>query len=164
MFDKRIEEMARAERYEENVKKLSCFNGVKTHTALALLAEIGDFSRFLKAEHFASFLGLVPGEDSSGASIQRTGITKAGNSHVRKLLIESAQCYSRGAIGVKSKMLIRRQAGNDPKVIAYADRANERLKRKCYKIMFRSKRNIAVAAVARELACFIWGMMTDNVA
>jgi transposase len=60
--------------------------------------------------------------------------------------------------------LKERQAGNDPKVIAYADRANERLKRKCYRIMFKSKRNIAVTAIARELACFIWGMMTDNVA
>jgi transposase len=164
MFDKRIEELAQREEYAENVKKLSCFIGVKAHTALGILAEIGDFGRFAKAENFASFLGLVPGEDSSGDSIQRMGITKAGNSHVRRLFVEAAQSYSRGTVGKKSKALTARQAGNEPKVIAYADRANERLKRKFYRIMFKSKRNIAVVAVARELACFVWGMMTDNVA
>jgi len=163
-FDKRIAELARTERYEEKVKKLSCFIGVKAHTALATIVETGDFARFPSAQHYASYLGLVPGEDSSGNKTLRTGITKAGNSHVRSLLVESAQCYSRGAVGAKGKALKDRQAGNEPKVIAYADRANERLKRKCYRIMFNSKRNIAVTAVARELACFIWGMMTDNIA
>ena len=163
-FDKRIAELACTERYEEKVKKLSCFIGVKAHTALATIVETGDFARFQSAQHYASYLGLVPGEDSSGNSIRRTGITKAGNSHVRSLLVEAAQCYSRGAVGAKGKALKDRQAGNDPRIIAYADRANERLKRKCYRIMFNSKRNIAVTAVARELACFIWGMMTDNIA
>jgi len=164
LFDRRINEMAGAERYKEKVEKLKCFIGIKDHTALATIVEIGDFARFPTAQNFSSYIGLVPGEDSSGDSVQRTGITKAGNSHVRKLLIEAAQSYSRGAVGAKSKALKDRQAGNEPRVIAYADRANERLKRKCYRIMFKSKRNIAVTAVARELACFIWGMMTDNIA
>ena len=163
LFDKRIGELARFEKYDEDVKKLSCFIGIKAHTALAILVETGDFKRFGSARHYSSYLGLVPGEDSSGSSVQRTGITKAGNSHVRKLLIEAANCYNRSAVGVKSKTMKDKQAGNDPKVIAYADRANDRLKRKYYKIMFRSKHNIAVAAVARELSCFIWGMMTDNI-
>jgi transposase len=163
-FEKRIEELAQRESYAENVKKLTCFIGIKTYTALSVLVETGDFKRFPKSENYASYLGLVPGESSSGNSIQRTGITKAGNSQARKLLVEAAQSYSRGAIGAKSKALKSRQAGNDPSVIAYADKANERLKRKCYRIMRHSKRNIAVTAVARELACFIWGMMTDNVA
>jgi transposase len=164
LFDKRIEELAQREEYSENVKKLTCFIGIKTLTALAILVETGDFRRFAKAENYASYLGLVPGENSSGDSIKRTGITKAGNVNVRRLLVEAAQSYTRGAAGKKSKVLLARQVGNEAKVIAYADRANERLKRKFYRIMFRSKRNIAVVAVARELACFIWGMMTDNVA
>jgi len=164
LFDKRIEEFAGTKKYDENVKKLSCLIGIKTHTALSVIVETGDFNRFPTAQRYASYLGLVPGEDSSGDSVRRTGITKAGNSHVRKLLVEAAQCYSRGAIGAKSRVLKERQAGVDPKVVAYADRANERLKRKCYRIMFNSKRNIAITAVARELACFMWGMMTDNVA
>ena len=164
LFDKRIEELASQERYKENVKKLSCFTGIKTHTALSILVETGDFKRFSRAENYSAYLGLVPGENSSGNHIQRTGITKSGNIHIRKLLIEAGQCYSRGKVGLKSKALKSRQIGNSPDVIAYADKANERLKRKYYGIMFRSKHNIAVTAVARELACFIWGMMTDNVA
>ena len=163
-YDKRIERFAQHESYAANVKKLTCFIGIKTHTALSVLVETGDFKRFPKAENYAAYLGLVPGESSSGNSIQRTGITKAGNSNVRKLLIESAQSFSRATVGKKSVALINRQVGNEPNAIAYADKANERLKRKCYRIMYRSKRNIAITAVARELACFIWGMMTDNVA
>ena len=164
MFDKRIAEFASTERYQEKVSKLSCFIGIKAHTALSTIVETGDFSRFPTAQHYASYLGLVPGENSSGNVILRTGITKAGNSQVRKLLVEAAQCYSRGAVGAKGKALKARQAGHEPEVIAYADRANERLKRKCYSIIFKSKRNIAVTAVARELSCFIWGMMTGNIA
>jgi len=164
LLDKRIDELALSERYDEKVKKLSCFIGVKAHTALATIVETGDFARFPTAQHYASYLGLVPGEDSSGDSIRRTGITKAGNSHVRRLLVEAAQSYNRGAIGAKGKALKGRQVGNDPKAIAYADKANERLKRKYYRITFKSKRNIAITAVARELACFMWGMMTDNIA
>ena len=164
LFDKRITELAGSEKYDEKVRRLSCLIGIKEHTALATIVETGDFIRFPTAQHYASYLGLVPGEDSSGDSVRRTGITKAGNSHVRKLLIEAAQCYGRGVIGAKSKALKSRQSGNEQTVIAYADRANERLRRKFYKIRFRSKHNIAVTAVARELACFIWGMMTDNVA
>ena len=163
-FDRRIEELAHTEVYEKRVRKLSCLIGIREHTAMATMVETGDFHRFPTAQHYAAYLGLVPGENSSGKHIQRKSITKAGNSHIRKLLIESAQCYSRGAIGVKSKTLTRRQEGNDPQVIAYADRANERLRRKFYTLMFRSTRNIAAAAVARELACFIWGLMTDNIA
>lgn len=162
-FDKRIEELAQQEQYAQDVKKLSCFMGISTHTALSVIVETGDFNRFPSAQKYAAFLGLVPGENSSGDKIRRTGITKAGNVHLRTLLVEAAHCYGRGRIGQKSRCLAARQEGNSHKVIAYADRANERLKRKFYKISFRSKRNIAITAVARELACFIWGMMTDHI-
>jgi len=165
-FDKRIEELAENERYQSNVKKLSCFIGVKTHTALSALVEIGDFKRFAKAEQMAAFLGLVPGEDSSGGKQKRGSITKAGNSHVRRLLVEAAQSYTRGTVGHKSVDLKRRQTGHEPQIIAYADRANERLRRKFYRMTLKNgtKRNVAATAVARELACFMWGMMTDHVA
>jgi transposase len=163
LFDKRIEEFASQEAYREKVKKLICFLGIKTHTALATIVETGDFRRFASAQQYSAYLGLVPGESSSGNSRRITGITKAGNSHIRKLLIEAGHSYSRGSIRNKSKGLLARQTGNDPKVIAYADKANERLKRKFYRIVSRSPWNVGVAAVARELACFIWGMMTDNI-
>jgi len=163
VYDKRIEELAGTERYEEKVKKVTCLVGIKAHTALSTIVETGDFVRFGTAERYASYLGLVPGEESSGESVRRRGITKAGNVHIRKLLVEAAQSYSRGGVGAKGKRLKERQAGNEAKVIAYADKGNERMKRKCYRMMYRSKRNIAITAVARELSCFIWGMMTDNI-
>jgi transposase len=164
--DKRIEELAGQERYQEKVKKLSCLIGVKTHTALSMITEVGDFNRFATPDKLAAFLGLVPGEASSGNKTQRLGITKAGNSHLRKLLVESAQGYTRGKVGYKSQELKRRQQGNTPEVIAYADKANERLRRKFYKMTLqnRTKRNVATTAIAREIACFMWGLMTDNFA
>jgi transposase len=165
-LDKRIEELASQDEYKEDVKKLSCFIGVKTHTALSVLVEVGDFKRFATAQQFASYLGLVPGEDSSGDGQTRLGITKAGNRHIRLLLTEAAQCYGRGQVGFKSKELKSRQSGNTAAVIAYADKANERLRRRYYKMVLGKckKHNVAKTAIARELACFIWGMMTDNIA
>jgi transposase len=165
-LDKRIEELASQDEYRTDVKKLSCFIGVKTHTALSVLVEVGDFKRFATAQQFASYLGLVPGEDSSGDGQTRLGITKAGNRHIRLLLTEAAQCYGRGQVGFKSKELKSRQSGNPADVIAYADKANERLRRRYYKMVLGKckKHNVAKTAIARELACFMWGMMTDNIA
>ena len=165
-LDKRIEELADDVEYKEKVHKLTCFLGIKTQTALSIITETGDFKRFATARHYASYLGLVPGEDSSGEDQNRLGITKAGNRHLRMLLIEASQSYGRGQIGYKSKVLKQRQAGNDPAVIAYADKANERLRRRYYKLVLgkSKKHNVAKTAIARELACYIWGMMTENIA
>lgn len=165
-FDKRIEELAGGTVYAEKVKKLSSLIGIRTHTALALVVETGDFARFAKANQYAAFLGLVSGERSSGDKQTRTGITKASNTHLRRLLTEAAQCYGRGRIGFKSKALKARQYGNTPETIAYADKANERLRRKFYHMVLKNnkKHNVATAAVARELACFVWGLMTGRTA
>ena len=163
-FDKRIEELAQQEEYIDRVKQLCCFIGIKTKEAMALIVETGDFNRFAKADHYAAFLGLVPGEHSSSSDINHLSITKAGNKHLRTVLIEAAQCICRGKVGSKSKALVSRQRGNDPSVIAYADKANVRLRRKYYKMIHKGKqRNVAVTAIARELACFVWGMMTDHI-
>ena len=92
------------------------------------------------------------------------GITKAGNSHLRTLLVEAAQTYSRGSAAVKSKALKSRQSGNDEQVIAYADKAKVRLSKKFRKLQARGvKYSVATAAIARELACFTWGLMTDHI-
>lgn len=165
-MDKRIEELASRDEYRDSVKKLSCFIGIKTHTALSLIVEVGDFKRFTNARNFTSYLGLVPGENSSGDERTRLGITKAGNRHARSLLVESAQCYTRGKVGFKSKALKSRQLGNTASVIGYADKANERLRRRYYQMLLgkSKKANVAKTAIARELACFIWGMMTDRIA
>lgn len=117
-----------------------------------------------KGNQYAAYLGLAPGENSSSDNVRRLGITKAGNSHLRQLLIEAAGGICKGVVGHKSKDLRARQNGNTAEVIAYADKANTRLRSRYYKfIRHGKKRNVAVAAIARELACFVWGMMTDNI-
>ena len=163
-YDKRIEEIAAEKQYQGNTKKLGCFLGIHTHTVLSLIVETGDFQRFAKGNTYAAFLGLVPGEHSSSTNVNRLGISKAGNTHLRCLLIEAAKGICKGAIGHKSIELRSRQNGQAAAVIAYADKANTRLRSKYYKmIRHGKKKNVAVAAVARELACFIWGMMTGNI-
>ena len=143
---------------------LGCLLGIRAHTALTMIVETGDFSRFAKGNIYAAFLGLAPGEHSSSKNVNRLGITKAGNIHQRCLLIESAKSICRGKVGHKSKELRSRQKGQSSELIAYADKANTRLRSKYYKMIRRGKKkNVAVAAVARELACFIWGMMTGNI-
>ena len=163
-YDKRIQELANQAEYRERVKKLECFLGIRTHTALSLIVETGDFSRFRKGNVYAAYLGLAPGEHSSAESGGHLSITKAGNIHLRKLLIEASGGICKGSIGYKSKDLKARQAGNPADVIAYADKANTRLRSKYYRLTRHGKkRNVAIAAIARELACFVWGMMTDNI-
>lgn len=164
-FDNRIEEISNQKEYQQKVKELGCLLGIKTHTALSLIVETGDFKRFSKGNTYAAYLGLAPGENSSGDHVNRTGLSKAGNAHLRRLLIESSRGICKGAIGYKSRELRSRQEGNSVEVIAYADKANTRLRGKYYKmIRHGKKRNVAVAAIARELACFIWGIMTSNIA
>ena len=87
-MDARIAELAAQDAYKEKVRMLGCLKGIATHTALSCLVEIGDFSRFPSVRQFSAFLGLVPGEHSSGDHQCRGGITKAGNSHLRRLLID----------------------------------------------------------------------------
>ena len=163
-FNQKIEEFATDERYQKSVKRLCCLLGIKTNTALAIITEVGDARRFPNANAFASYLGLVPGESSSGEHICRTGITKAGNNDLRRLLVEAAQGLCHGAPGYKSKTLKARQNGNPSEIIAYADSANYRLRRKYYRQINKGKnRNVVITAIARELACFIWGMLTENI-
>jgi hypothetical protein len=163
-YDQRIEELASMDCYRENVRKLCCFRGIETHTALSLISEIGDFSRFLNARQFSAFLGLVPSEESSGQKERRGAITKAGNTRLRLLLIEGAKSTLRSNIyGKKSKRLLARQKGNPPDVIAYADRANRRLHKSYDRLTAKGvHHNKATVAVAREMACFVWGMMNDR--
>lgn len=80
-FDLRLEELASQEEYQEKVKKLCCFLGIKLQTALSLIVGTGDFSRFARGNTYAAFLKLAPGKHSSGEKTNRTGISKAGNRH-----------------------------------------------------------------------------------
>ena len=163
-LDLRIEELANKEEYVEKVNKLKCFIGIKTHTALSIIVETSDFKRFTKGNIYGAYLGLIPGDDSSGDDNNKLGITKSGNRHIRKLLTEAAQGYTRGKIGYVSKDLRQRQSKCSSEVVAYANKANERLRRKYYSMSKKGKNhNVIKSAIARELSCFIWGMMTDNI-
>jgi transposase len=143
------------------VSRLRCLRGIDTLSALGIAVEIGDFHRFEAAERFMSFVGLVPSEHSSGEKRARGSITKVGNTHVRRLLVEAAW-HSRLRPRV-SYRLARRQRGADPAVIERSWRAQLRLHRRWRRMSARGKpqQKIAVAC-ARELAGFIWAIATEQ--
>lgn len=156
-LEKEMEIEAENPLYKEKVEKLVLFRGVGLLTALSFCCEIGDFRRFATAPAFMSFLGLVPSEYSSGNRIIHGRITKTGNKLLRKLLVESSWHYS------SKNRRIHPEEDSD-KYHIYAKQADERLNRKRSKMLYMNKgKNTITVAIAREMAGFIWGMMTDNV-
>jgi transposase len=134
---------------------LRAFKGIDYRIALALIVEIGDFRRFGSAKAFMSYLGFVPSENSSGGKRRPGSVTKAGNSRLRRLLVESAWHYAPPArVGER---LARRREGRPAAVIDHADKALSRLHKKYIRLVLGGKpKNVAITAVARELAGFIW--------
>lgn len=162
-FDQELEALSHNDQYEEPVQKLRCIKGIDTVSGTTIHVEISDFSRFPTPNAFSAYLGLTPNEHSSGDSLKKGGITKQGNTTVRTTLIECAQALVKGTIGVKSKRVNARQKGQPGAIISYADRATARLQRKFHRLTKAGKAyNVAIAAIARELACFVWGMETNN--
>jgi transposase len=136
---------------------LQCLRGVAVVTAVTRVAELGDLRRFATARQLMGYLGLGAREASSGGRVRRGGITKTGNSHGRRVLVEAAWHYRRAPqVG---PALRKRRAGQPGAVIAIADHAQERLHRRYRKLVGRGKLpQQAVVAVARELAGFVWAM------
>jgi transposase len=160
-LDAAIAAAADAEPYREAVGILRCFHGVETYTALALLAELGDITRFPSARALMAFLGLTPSEHSSGEHRRRGSITKAGNSHARRLLVEAAW-HQRHAPRVGQR-LRQRRAGKPVWAVGIADRAHARLHRRYRHLVSTNKpANKAVTAVARELAGFLWAALQEQ--
>lgn len=157
-LQRQLEAIARTDPYAERVGKLSCLRGVSTLSAIALLAEIGDFRRFESPRQLMAFVGLVPREYSSGGKEKRGGITKTGNGHVRRLLVEAAWSYRhRPAFGPRAREALR---GQPAPVAEYASKAQVRLHRRFTRLLGRGKKSqLAVTAVARELCGFVWGLM-----
>lgn len=157
-LDVQLVAVAESEPYREAVGILRCFRGVETYTALALLAELGDITRFSNARQLMAYLGLVPSEHSSGELRQRGPITKTGNAHARRLLVE-ASWHQRHAPRVGQALRTRR-AGQPGWAIAIADRAQRRLHRRFRWLLERNKlATKAVIAVAREFAGFLWAAL-----
>ena len=156
-LDVEIESYARRPPYRQAVQALSCLRGVKTLTAMILLTEIGDIHRFRSPRAFMAWVGLVPEERSSGSRERRGKITKAGNSHVRRILIEAGwQHRYRSRADVK---LGNRRKGMPPEIVAIAVKAQHRLTNRFRRLERRKDNRVVVAAVARELCGFIWAIM-----
>ena len=139
------------------VAALQTMRGMALVNAATLIAEVGDFSRFANPRQLMAYLGLVPSEHSSGARLRRVGLTKAGNSAARRLLIEAAWCY-RFPARVSRELRLRQEEQPRP-IREIAWKAQLRLCAR-YRKLARSGNpaNVVTAAIARELAGFIWAI------
>jgi transposase len=144
--------------WAHTVARLRCLRGIDTLTAVGLCAEIGDFERFARASQLASYLGIVPSENSSGDRRRLGAITKTGSRHARRLLVEAAWHYQRPPR--RGAKLAVRQAGQSTHVIALAWKAQQRLHHTWRRLDGErgKRRTIVAVAVARELAGFCWAI------
>ena len=160
-LEARIEKEAQRPRYRETVQKLGAFRGIATLSAITIAAELGDIRRFASPRGLMAYLGLVPGERSSGESTRRGSITKAGNVHARKAIVSAAWKYA--ARPVRGHPLKKRQALLDPReaprILATSWKAQQRLYKRFHALAFKKPRSVAAVAVARELSGFLWAAL-----
>ena len=156
-YEALIAQIASEAPYAEAVGALSVLRGVAVLTAMTILCELGDLRRFHSASELMSAVGLVPSEYSSGEKVRRYGITKAGNAHVRRVLIEAAWQYTRRP-STGGRVQLRRR-GHPPQRVDCAQRCDLRLYRRYHRLVSRGKRpTLAVTAIARELTGFLWAI------
>jgi transposase len=147
-------------RWAPVVDALQALRGVSFVTAVGLVVEVGDIRRFDHPRRLMAFLGLVPSEYSSGPSVRRGGITKAGNPHARRLLAEAAWAYQ-GVPRIGRQMLYRQEA-LPTTVCEIAWKAQLRLTSRFRKLVARGKaKPKAATAIARELTGFIWAIARE---
>ncbi|MCB8957342.1 MAG: IS110 family transposase [Nocardioides sp.] len=155
-LDAAIEELAADSEFTPIVRRLGCLRGISTLTGFALAVEVGDWHRFT-GNTIGSFVGLVPSEYSSGASRVQGSITKTGNTHVRRLLVEAA--WHHRARYLVGKTMRDRWALAPAEARARGDEGNRRLHARWVKFIERRKRpTIANVAIARELAGWCWSL------
>jgi transposase len=158
-LDRRIEALALTPAFATPTAWLQCFRGLKAHSAMVLTTEIVDWRRFESPRQLMAYLGFVPREHSSGDRERRGGITKAGNSHCRHVLLQAAWSYRHPPqIGTSLKA---RQRGQPAVIIAHAWKAQHRLHKRYQQLAHRRPPQIAVVAVARELIGFLWAVMRE---
>jgi transposase len=155
-----LRQLVPAWRWAPVVDALQALRGVSFITAAGLVAEVGDIRRFQHPRELMAYLGLVPSEHSSGPSVRRGGITKAGNPHARRLLAEAAWAYQ--GIPRTGRQALYRQEALPPSVRAIAWKAQLRLTARFRRLVARGKAKPKVAtAVARELTGFIWAIAQE---
>jgi len=155
-LDQKIAAMAADSQFTPVVHRLACLRGISTLTAFSLAVEIGDWDRFTGAG-IGAYLGLVPSEHSSGASRSQGAITKTGNAHVRRLLVEAAWHHRKPYR--PTAVLRRRWQQAPPAAVARAQQGNHRLHQRWVTFNDRRRRPVvANVAVARELAGWCWSL------
>jgi transposase len=162
----RIERLERAideavnlmpEKMRAVVEALQTLRGVAKLTAVTIVAEIGELSRFKRAPQLMGYAGIVSREDSSGERVHRGAITKTGNAHLRRVIGEAAWAYQRGP--AVSTALKKRQEGQSEEVKAIAWKAQDRLCRRYRRLVSRGKvHQKVITAVGRELLGFVWAI------
>jgi transposase len=157
-YDGKIEENAQRPEYAKKVGRYQTLRGVKTVTAMTLVAEVPDMRIYPTAPQFMGSTGLVPSEHSTGEHDRRGRITKTGNAHLRRVLVEAAWHYRHRPIAGPS--IKKRRQQQPAAVVSIAERADQRLNRKFRRLTdrYNKKPAIAAVAVARELAGFIWAI------
>ncbi|WP_404450976.1 IS110 family transposase [Virgibacillus necropolis] len=161
VLEEEIEDQAKEGVHAPMIQTLMTLRGVAIITATSLVAEIGSFKRFQTPKQFMAYTGLVPSESSSGELRRLGSITKTGNQHVRRLLIEAAWGY-RYKPAVKGK-LKKRQKGQPSNILGISWKAQNRLHKKYFCLLGRGKESgKAITAVARELAGFIWAISHES--
>lgn len=156
-YDRLIADVAASPEYAPLVAALSVLRGVAQLTAMTVLVELGDLRRFQTAPQLMAALGLVPSEESTGDKVRRFSITKTGNAHVRRVVVEAAWQYQRV---IRTGPRIRqRRKGQPAELVAIAEKCDARLHRRFTRLTSRGKRStVAAVAVARELAGFLWAV------
>jgi transposase len=140
------------------VQRLRCFRGIDDLTALTIAAELGDPRRFATAPRLMAFVGLIPSEHSSGTKTARGAITKTGNAHLRRVLVEAAWHYRHHPF--VGRALKQRQDRAPATAVAHAWTAQQRLYRRYQRLVARGKpKQHIVTAVARELTGFVWATL-----
>jgi transposase len=144
------------------VQALQAFRGISLVSAVTIAAEAADLRRFQSASQFMSYVGLVPSEDSTGTRRRQGPITRCGNGHLRRILVEAAWHYRHRPL--MSKELRRRNQGLAPGVRRIAWEAQKRLHQRLYHLTNRGKSpQKSIVALARELAGFVWAVGQENV-
>lgn len=159
-IEKAIVELAPQWSLEPVINAIQAMRGMGFIAAVTILAEIGDLSRFDNPRQLMGYLGLTPSEDSTGDTIRRGGITKAGNGRVRRMLVESAWTYRFPArVGVAKLAKIE---GLPKPVVDIAWKAQVRLCARYRALVIKGKKpTVAVTAIAREMAAFIWAIARE---